>query len=241
MRGSPHAHMLVWVSPHLKLTEQTVPIFIEYIDKIVSSDIPEEKMSAELVQKYQTNSHTKTFNKRNTFCRLNFPKISTAETIISVPLPPELLQNERETQLEKRDEILGKVMEEMLKLKTENEMNVSTEKLLSDAQFDMKGYYWAMRVAPDVFFQIHFRGTVCTINVNSYNLHLLQCFQSNMDLSHVLDAYVLVSYLMSYFSKKETAVSEAMTSAVKQRRSVNSDYKQTLRKLAVAFLTSREV
>ena len=96
MRGSPHDHMLIWVSPHVILTEQTVPIFIEYIEKIVSVVVAEENTSAELVKKYQTHRHTKTCKKRKTFCRCNFPNFPTAETIISVPLPPELLQNERE-------------------------------------------------------------------------------------------------------------------------------------------------
>ena len=128
LRGSPHAHMLIWVSPHVKLTEQTVPIFIEYLDKIVNADIPDEKTSAELVKKYQTHRHTKTSKKRNPFCRFNFPNFPTTEAIISNPLPPELLQNEKETHHKKRDEILAKVMEEVLKLKTENEKNISIEK-----------------------------------------------------------------------------------------------------------------
>ena len=71
--GSPLAHMLIWVSPHVKLTEQTVPIFIEYIDKIVSADFPDEKTSAELVKKYQTHKHTKTCKKRKNFVDSTFP------------------------------------------------------------------------------------------------------------------------------------------------------------------------
>ena len=134
MRGSPHAHMLIWVSPHVKLTEQTVPISIEYIDKIVNVDIPDKKTSAELAKKCHTHRHTKTGKKRNTFCRFNFPKFPTTETIISNPLPPEMLQNEKETHHEKRDESLEKVMKEVLKLKTENEKNISIEKLLLNAQ-----------------------------------------------------------------------------------------------------------
>ena len=73
MRGSPHAHMLIWVSPHVKLTEQTVPIFIEYINKIVSADVPDEKTNPELVKKYQTHRHSKTCKKRNTFVDSTFP------------------------------------------------------------------------------------------------------------------------------------------------------------------------
>ena len=102
-------------------------------------------------------------------------------------------------------------------------MNIFIEKLLSNAQVDMKDYYWALRVAPDVFLQIHFKRTVGAINMNSYNLHLLQCFQSKMDLSPVLDDYACVSYLVSYFPKEETAVSEAMKSTVKQTGNMNSD------------------
>ena len=105
----------------------------------------------------------------------------------------------------------------------------------------MKDYSWALRRVPDVFFRTHCKRSVSAPKINSYNFHLLQCFQSSTDLWTVLDACACVSYLVSYFSKEETAVSEALKSTVKQMGNKNSDYKQTLRKIAVEFLNSGEV
>ena len=173
MRGSPHAHMLIWVSPDVKLTEQTVPIFIEYIDKIVSADIPEEKSSTELVKNYQTHRHTKTCKKWDTFCNSTFQNFQPQKQSHLIHFLPNCCKAKKDATYKawwNFGESHG------TNAQTENGMNISVGKMLSNAQVEMKNYYWALQVAPNAFFQIPSRRTVSAININSYNRTYFNAF-----------------------------------------------------------------
>ena len=56
MRGSPHAHMLLWVQrvqPHKELSAEKIPGFIVYVGNINAANISGDSAKSDLVKKYQ--------------------------------------------------------------------------------------------------------------------------------------------------------------------------------------------
>ena len=78
--------------------------------------------------------------------------------------------------------------------------------------------------------------------VNQYNKFGLQCWNANMDIQYVTDAYACIVYIISYISKSERKMGLLLANA--QRESTtqgNVDAKQALKKLGTVYLHNREV
>ena len=241
MRGSPHAHMLLWVQPHMTLCAENIPEFVQYLDNIIAANIPGDSETSELVKKYQRHRHSRTCRKKNTFCRFNFPRFNSERTIISSPIADATPDEEKKRILETRNKILSRVMKVLVLLDDDQTQQLSINDVLKLASVATEEYYWALSVSADVFFAVHLKRNVDSIYINNFNKILLKCFEANIDISPVIDAYACVFYLVSYFAKEETASSEAMKAALAQLRSADATYRQTMQKLAVSFLNSREI
>ena len=66
MRGSPHAHCLLWTSDCPKLTADNIEEYIDFIDSHVSGELPSADEDLELhnlVQFYQCHTHSRTCQK----------------------------------------------------------------------------------------------------------------------------------------------------------------------------------
>ncbi len=60
MRGSPHLHALIWTSDCPKLTSESKDAYVEYIDKHVQANLPDENDEPELyemIKMYQKHNH----------------------------------------------------------------------------------------------------------------------------------------------------------------------------------------
>ena len=95
VRGSPHIHSLVWVigAPILSTTSEDE--YVPFIDNIIKCELPnpqERPRLFELVQTYQTHSHSKSCGKyKNMEYRYSFGKYFTDHTVIAHPLSDKLL------------------------------------------------------------------------------------------------------------------------------------------------------
>merc|ERR1712035_258217 len=77
--------------------------------------------------------------------------------------------------------------------------------------------------------------------VNQYNKDLLRCWNANLDIQFVCDAYACVVYIISYISKAEREMGLLLKHAQNEVKSKgNVEAKQALNKLGV-FLHNREV
>ena len=86
MRGSPHLHALIWTSDCPKLTSESKDAYVEYIDKHVQANLPDENDEPELyemIKMYQNHNHSKT-------CR-KYKNVSCAASILGNFLPNKLL------------------------------------------------------------------------------------------------------------------------------------------------------
>ena len=106
-RGSPHIHSLVWVigAPILSTTSEDE--YVPFIDNIIKCELPnpqERPRLFELVQTYQTHSHSKSCGKyKNMEYRYSFGKYFTDHTVIAHPLSDKLLVEEKALILQQRE------------------------------------------------------------------------------------------------------------------------------------------
>ena len=90
-QGSPHAHCFIWIKDFPVLSEDTIDLFIDFIDKHVSAFLPDSvtcPVLHKLVKTYQTHTHSKTCRKyKNLACRFNFGHFFTEKTVVAKLLP----------------------------------------------------------------------------------------------------------------------------------------------------------
>ena len=60
-----------------------------------------------------------------------------------------------------------------------------------------------------------YEGTPEGINVNTYNLVIMKAWQANMDLQFVSNPYACIHYIVSYVTKDEQEMGEALRKVCK--------------------------
>ena len=81
-RGSPHAHMLLWVKDAPEIGKNSDEEVIRFIDLHTTCKVPNDLVLQELVMKLQIHSHSASC-RRNGVCRFNFPLPPSKQTIIA--------------------------------------------------------------------------------------------------------------------------------------------------------------
>ena len=107
MRGSPHAHCLLWVKDAPKIDQDPNEVVIDFIDKYITATLPNHDHAYEKDRKIMENlqKHTHSdYCRRNNTCWFGFPKPPSTETLISRPPP-----NDDTDTTKKAKEILQKV------------------------------------------------------------------------------------------------------------------------------------
>ena len=88
MRGSPHAHCLLWVKDAPKIDKDTDDVVCAFIDKYITAVIPpiapENEHHIKLMENLQKHTHSD-YCHRNKSCCFGFPKPPTTKTLISRP------------------------------------------------------------------------------------------------------------------------------------------------------------
>ena len=81
-RGSPHAHILLWVADAPFLDNNTDIEVTDFIDRYVSGRIPRDGALQKLVVGLQSHAHSKVC-RRHGRCRFSFPKPPSIKTVIA--------------------------------------------------------------------------------------------------------------------------------------------------------------
>ena len=86
MRGSPHAHCLLWVKDAPKIDKDPDDVMCAFIDKYITAVIPpvtsENEHHINLMNNLQKHTHSE-YCCKNKSCRFGFPKPPATKTIIS--------------------------------------------------------------------------------------------------------------------------------------------------------------
>ena len=86
MRGSPHAHCLLWVKDAPKIDRDDDSVVCKFIDKYISARVPEAKAHSardrELMTSLQRHTHSD-YCRRGKKCCFGFPKPPSSVTVIA--------------------------------------------------------------------------------------------------------------------------------------------------------------
>lgn len=78
--------------------------------------------------------------------------------------------------------------------------------------------------------------------INQYSKPLLKCWNANMDIQYVVDAYACVVYIISYISKAEREMGLLLGNAQwEAAKEGNASAKDALKKLGSVYLHNRDV
>ena len=142
MRGSPHAHCLLWVKDALKIDKNPDDVVCTFIDKYITAVIPpiapENEHHIKLMENLQKHTHSD-YCCRNKSCCFGFPKPPSTKTLISRPPiddHDEIIQNAKS--------VLQTVQNT---LTTVDIHNISTQHLLQDSNVDIVTYINALKIS----------------------------------------------------------------------------------------------
>ena len=109
--------------------------------------------------------------------------------------------------------------------------DIAFEHFLKKLQLTQESYLLAIRytLKRDTLFLTR---SPSEIRINSYNTHLLQAWQSNMDIPYVLDPYAWATYILSYITKGQRGMSRLLEKPTEEARTRNEDIvnRETYRK-----------
>lgn len=240
-RGSPHAHIILWIEGAPRLDVDSDQVVAAFIDQYQKCSIPQQEGKLrDLVLKLQKHSHSVTCRKRRNpiqqpTCRFHFPHAPSSETLIARPLeePDLVLKTQR---LDLKREILNKVK----KVLEDEDLpeNISLDSLLDKAGVTSQQYQTALSIM-QTGTQIFLKREPAERLINQYNPNILQVWKANMDLQYIVDPYSCIMYITSYMLKSERAMSELLKKVADD--CTDADIRSKLKKVGTAFLGKREV
>nr|XP_039258260.1 uncharacterized protein LOC120334820 [Styela clava] len=232
-RGSPHAHMLLWVDKAPKLGIQTDEEVCAFISKHVACSFPVDDLPLRaLVQDLQTHSHS-SYCRKSGGCRFNYPKPPSEKVIIA----KEVEEDESELMAQSKI-VLKKVRDTLSSSYRDTSSDVSMDDLLQNIDIDNQQYRQALCMSQKGNTVILARKPAeCFIN--AYNPVILKAWQANMDIQYVVDPYACVMYVASYMMKSEQGMGLLLKHACKEYK--DFDIKNMLRRISSVFLNNREL
>ena len=113
VRGSPHIHSFIWILNAPKLSKETKDEYIQWVDSIIRTYMPNsvnEKELFELVKTSKVHRHSKTCRKyRNDKCRSKLGKLFTDRKIVAEPFLEGIPEEIKNQVLKNLGDLLSKV------------------------------------------------------------------------------------------------------------------------------------
>ena len=113
VRVSLHIHSFIWILNAPKLSKETKNGYIQWVDSIIRTNIPNsisQEELLELMKPFQVHRYSKTCRKyRNQKCRFNFEKFFADRTIAAEPLSEDMPEEIKNQVLKNRSDLLSKV------------------------------------------------------------------------------------------------------------------------------------
>lgn len=228
-RGSPHAHILLWLNndPKESISED-MPRTIELMNTLASvsrGDLPAEMYSN------QTHQHTFTCTKRGeSTCRFGIPYWPMRKTMVLLPLAK---GDPRKATMQKSAERLKTILEQ--------KVYDSVEEFLVDNHLTERKYLDTIRASlrrPTMLF----KRNMSEIYTNTFNPWLARVLGSNSDLQFILDEYSCATYVVEYVNKANRGISHLQRELIKlQEENPELDFTELVRKIGVKVLNSVEM
>ncbi|XP_029954136.1 uncharacterized protein LOC115393324 isoform X3 [Salarias fasciatus] len=261
-RGSPHVHCLFWIEGAPKIDQNTDEEVVEFIDKYVTCELPsDDDTLLDIVSSVQTHSkrHSKSCRKNKTTCRFHFPKPATMRTFLCKMKEcrcdkQKLMEAQKNPDSENKlvckcfekdhpmkKEVAKEILASVSKAIREEEPFDSVEELFASQHINQDIFETAYRRLEKKTKVVYRRG-LKEVWVNQYSKKLLKCWNANMDLSFVTDAYAVIVYIISYITKAEREIGLLLNNAQKEAsKEGNLSAREALKKLGSVYLHNRDV
>ena len=210
MRGSPHAHCLLWVKDAPKIDKDPDDLVYTFIDKYITAVIPpvtsENEHQIKFMNNLQKHTHSEYCHKKKSCC-FGFPKLPATKTIIS--RPP---LDDNDHMIENAKSILWTVQNT---LTTTNIQNKSTQEFLQDINLHVDTYMEALQIShkgPNIILKRNPQD----VFINACNQDILSLWRGNVDLQYVINEIATVKYVCSYITKGEKGMGETLRRVAKE-------------------------
>ena len=256
VRGSPHIHSFIWILNAPKLSKETKDEYIQCVDSIIRTDMPNsvsEKELFELVKTFQVDQHSKTCREYwNDKCRLNFGKFFTDRTITAEPLPEDIPEEIKNQVPKNRCDLLNKVKRYIDtelnpsknnfydSTRSDYEVAKNIEEILSLLEISKEDYEAASSTSEDTDYQLYLKRPPNSCFVNNYFIDGLVAPEANIDIQPVYNHYKAIAYMCVYLSKSEDKCSQAMSQALKEVFEDKLDNYQQMKSVAQTYVNKRE-
>ena len=145
MRGSPHAHSLLWVKDALKIDEDPDEVVCKFIEKYITATIPNDtnrdKQDMTLVESLQKHAHSD-YCHCNKTCHFGFPKPPALQTLISQAPTGD----EKKDVIQTATNILQKVHQFLSSTETDTQ-HMTIDYILQTIGMDVNAYNNALQVS----------------------------------------------------------------------------------------------
>ncbi|XP_028966621.1 uncharacterized protein LOC100900662 [Galendromus occidentalis] len=229
-RGSPHAHILLWLNddPKEDISEE-MPRTLQMITDLCSVD--ESDLSTPDMIRNQTHAHTFTCTKRGEqSCRFEIPYWPIHRTRVLLPLSRD--DGRRKT-------LKIKVADARKKL--ESKTYDTIEAFMMDINCDGVTYLELIRSSlkrPTILF----KRNMSQIFINTFHPWIASALNSNMDLQIILDPYSCASYVVEYVNKSNRGFSHLHRELMKiHETNPEFDQCQLMTKVGLKILNSVEM
>ncbi|TKS65242.1 ATP-dependent DNA helicase PIF1 [Collichthys lucidus] len=255
-RGSPHVHCLFWIENAPIIDKNTDAEVIQFIDRYVTCELPsndEELLDTVTSVQQHSKRHAKTCKKGKTVCRFNFPRPPSARTFISRSLTHEdscaskLTEGQSacnckgKTPLMKKEDAAD-IMSKIKAAVRDDSLNFETAEQLFRHVGVSQGRFEAAYDRCATKTQVVLERQANAVWINRYSKPLLKCWNANIDIQFVVDAYACVVYIISYISKAEKEMGLLLQCAQREAaKEGNKDAKESLKNLGSVYLHNRDV
>ena len=209
MRGSPHAHCLLWVKDAPKIDKDPDDVVCAFIDKYIMAVIPpvtsENEHHIKLMDSLQKHTHSD-YCCKNKSCCFCFPKPPATKTLISQPPI-----DDQDKIIENAKSLL-QIVQNML---TAADVHHKSTQFLQNINLDVETYMDALHISqrgPNVILKQNPQD----VFINACNNDILFLWRGNVDLQYVINEIATVKYVCSYMTKGEKGMGETLKRVAKE-------------------------
>lgn len=231
-RGSPHAHILLWLKDDpCEVVSENMPLTVRLVDSL--SSVNDELL---VNPRLQTHRHTFTCYKKvvvddeNKQCRFGAPFWPIEETVVLLPMAA---KDPRRSEYRQRYSEMHHALEY-------NDYT-SLEDFLDSHGVDYSEYLNVLRAGiarPRIFL----RRAIQQKFINNFNPWIAEHLMSNMDIQFILEEYSCAMYVVEYVNKTNRGLSNLHRELIKLRDEYpDMDYTQLIRTLGSKMLNAVEI
>ena len=236
VRGTPHAHCLLWVKDAPKVDKNSDEEVCDFVDKYINGkiphQIPENEDIRDLVLKLQTHRHNSCCRKGGrSSCRFNFPRSPSTRTVIA-----------RSVDVTSPDYVDPKDYRHIMQIiqtHIEKQDGLSLQEILEKESIDEELYLKCLQSSSLRGTSVILERDIEDCNTNNCNLDCIKLWRANMDIQYVADPYSCIMYVLSYVMKCENGMSEILKRVGKEFK--DETIQNQMKKILSTFANKREV